>query len=100
MQQHGSTYFACGLLPTPLPHPTPPPNLGVGSKGQNSLFQNMVMLNVKLNATTWLQFFFIRSVLPQTLKLSDSEYLFSLVSYLLFFWFDIRTVYPQICYII
>ena len=52
MQQHGSKYFAHG--------PPPPLILGMGSLGQNSTFQNMVMLHIKLkkitNATflTWL----------------------------------------------
>ena len=29
-----------------------PPEPGVGSKGQNSTFQNMVMLHIKLNGFT------------------------------------------------
>ena len=42
------------ILPT---NPTIPPTLGMGSQGQNSLFQNMIMLHINLkritNAATW-----------------------------------------------
>ena len=44
MQQHGGKYFA-RRPPLPL-------TLGVGSKVQNSFFQNMVMLHIKLNRIT------------------------------------------------
>ena len=53
MQQHGSKYFACRPPPPALPRPWE-----MGSKGQNStfsenlLFQNMVMLYIKLKGMT------------------------------------------------
>ena len=52
MQQHGNKYFA----QRPLPDPTPL-TLGMGSVGQLQLYQNMVMLHIKIkrikNAATW-----------------------------------------------
>ena len=44
MQQHGSKIF-CLLTPSP---PTP----GDGSVGRNQLFQNLVMLHIKLRRIT------------------------------------------------
>ena len=44
MQQHVSKYFAC--------RPYPPPHLGLGSKGQNPFFQNMVIMHIKLKEIT------------------------------------------------
>ena len=40
MQQHGSKYFTCRPLPR---------SLGWGQKVKIQLFQNMVMLHIKLN---------------------------------------------------
>ena len=48
MQQHGSKYFA--IRPQPTHHPVDP---GVGSKGQNYTFQNIIKLNRIKNAATW-----------------------------------------------
>ena len=57
MQQHGCKYFA--RRPLSPPHPTPPP------PPQPQLFQNIVMLHIKLkrimNAATWYQ---ILNILP------------------------------------
>ena len=53
MQQHGSKYFARSHLPDP-PLPSP---WGCGQKVKIELFQNMVMLDIKLksimNAAKW-----------------------------------------------
>ena len=35
----------------PSPSPPPPPTLGIGSIGQNSFFQNMVMSHIKLKGS-------------------------------------------------
>ena len=43
MQQHSSKYFV---------DISPPQDPGVGQKGQNQLFQNMVMLHIKLDGIT------------------------------------------------
>ena len=52
MQQYGSKYFARRPQPLSPPHPDP-----MGQKVEIQLFQNMVMLHVKLkaitNAATW-----------------------------------------------
>ena len=75
LQQHGSKYFV-HRPPPPLPSPTlgmgsicqipTPTTLGDGVKIQ--LFQNLVMLHIKLkrttNAATWQQIFFPQTPLP------------------------------------
>ena len=48
MQQHGSNYFAC-RPPSPSPHLLAQ---GLGQKVKIQLFQNMVMLHIKLKGMT------------------------------------------------
>ena len=59
MQQHGSKYFAR------RPPPTRPWRWG--QKVKILLFQNMVMLHIKLkgitNAATWMQIFWLQNVI-------------------------------------
>ena len=70
MQQHGSKYFAC----SPLPLPT----LGMGSIGQNSIFQNIVMLYIKLNGLPDRSKYFARRPLTTPLTLGvGSKFNFS-----------------------
>ena len=56
------------FLQTP---PLPPPTLVVGSKGQHSFFQNMVMLHIKLklvtHVATWKQIFYLQPPPPSSL---------------------------------
>ena len=55
MQHHGQIF----RLQTPLE---------IGSKGKNSIFQNMVMLHIKLNGITKYSIM-LADILPQTLPL-------------------------------
>ena len=46
---HECSNLEANILPADL---TPTPTLGMRSKGQNSILQNMVMLHIKLNGST------------------------------------------------
>ena len=52
-ENHKCSNMVPNILPAhPIPSPPPPPTLGMGSVGQIQLFQDMVMLHIKLKGTT------------------------------------------------